>query len=478
MSSDTSPDTLFESVFDGAPVGIALLDPGGRFLRTNAALQTMLGYDDTALRPHRFADLTHPNDVEQHARLLRELLAGTRSSYEFATSCLRPDGRTVHAEVMGSMVRPGIVLVIVKDVTAEWEARDQLRRSREQLGIAIASIDMGFFEWDIVTDRMMWSEEMSRLAGVSSEPLIHPFGARFYLIHQDDVGMVLDNVHETLADRARRSFESEFRLVRPDGEERWVLAKAHIFRDQAGHPLRALGALFDVTHRRRLQEQFLHAQKLEAIGRFASFVAHDFNNALAVIVGQIDVLLLTQTVPAITRQALVEISEAAERAAHLTQQLLTFSRKGNDAPRVLDPNDTLARLAVFLRTLANPHQLSMTLTPDVGLIRIDERQLEQAVVNLVVNARDAMPDVGAIVIMTGRTSDGRVSIAVSDTGTGIDEEAMSRLFEPFFTTKPAGQGTGLGLAVVLAVTEHANGEVRVDSLPGRGTTFDLRFPQA
>jgi PAS domain S-box-containing protein len=478
MALEETHDALFESVFDAAPVGIALLSPLGRFMRSNAALQAMLGYDDATLQAHRFADLTHPDDIDAHATALNELLAGTRTSYELSTRCVRRSGAVVHAQVTVSVVRPGVLLAIVKDVTTEWEARDQLRRSREQLGIALSSVDMGFFEWDIVTDRMMWSEEMSRLAGLRPEPLVHPFGSRFYLIHPDDIEMVKAAIHETLADRSRCVFEREFRLVRPDAEERWVFAKAHVFRNRTGEPVRALGALFDITERRRLQEQFFHAQKMEAIGRFASSVAHDFNNVLAVIVGQIDVMLMTHALPSLTRQGLTDISEAAERAAHLIQQLLTFSRKGDAAPRVLDPNETLARLEALLRTLAGGNQLNVSLTPDVGHIRIDERQLEQALINLVINARDAMPVAGPVTISTGRTSDGRVSIAVRDTGIGIDEDAMPRLFEPFFTTKPPGQGTGLGLAVVLAIVEQANGEVRVDSVPGRGTTFDLRFEAA
>jgi len=335
---------------------------------------------------------------------------------------------------------------------------------------------MGFFEWDIVLDRMVWSEEMSRLAGLAPERLVHRFGARFYLIHPDDVEMVRASVRDALGDRNRRRFECEYRIIRPDGEERWVLAKAHVFRRDDGEPVRALGALFDVTHRRVLQQQFLHAQKMEAIGRFASSVAHDFNNVLAVIVGQSDLMLMTHELTANTRQALTDISEAAGRAADLTQQLLTFSRKGNEAPRVVDPNDTLTRIEGLLQTLIGDHELNVDLTPTVGRIRIDERQLEQALINLVVNARDAMPLTGTITITTGRTSDGGISVAVRDTGVGIDERIMPRLFEPFFTTKPPGKGTGLGLAVVLAVVETASGEVRVVSVPGRGTTFELRFP--
>ena len=177
-------------------------------------------------------------------------------------------------------------------------------------------------------------------------------------------------------------------------------------------------------------------------------------------------------------QGVIEISSAAERAAHLMRQLLTFSRKGNTEPRQLNPNETLISLEAFIRPLAGPHQLRLLLSPAVGRIRIDERQLEQAIVNLVVNARDAMTETGVITIETDTTPDGRVTIAVTDTGTGFDELTKTRLFEPFFTTKAPGQGTGLGLAVVLAVVEEAKGDVHVESTPGRGALFELRFPGA
>lgn len=227
-----------------------------------------------------------------------------------------------------------------------------------------------------------------------------------------------------------------------------------------------------------LQEQLLHAQKMEAIGRLASGIAHDFNNTLAIIVGQCDVLRMTSPSPPTLNQGLADIADAAERAAHLTQQLLTFSRKGTSRPRIIDPNAVLLRLEAFIRPIAGPHDLELALTPVAGRIRIDQRQLEQAVVNLVINARDAMLPKGRIVVSTGRTAEGLVFIAVRDSGTGIDAATKARLFEPFFTTKPEGRGTGLGLAVVRAVVEEASGTVHVESAPGQGATFELRFPAA
>jgi two-component system cell cycle sensor histidine kinase/response regulator CckA len=469
-------DALFESVFDAAALGIALVDVDGRFVRCNAALQAMLGYDEPAFRRRRFVDITHPEDSAAHQASFADVMGGIRFSAHLSTRYVHHDGRVVHAEVATSLTPAGLMVCFIKDVSAQWHAQERLRRSQDQLGIALSSVDMGFWEWDVPTDHMMWSEEMAQLVGLSSGPVIGRFGERFYLIHPDDVANVTRTVHEAVADRQRHTLDCEFRIVRPNGDQRWIFAKAHVFRTAAGEPQRVLGAVIDVTQRRMLQEQFLHAQKMEAIGRFASGLAHDFNNTLAIIVGQCDVLRMTAASPATISQGLADIAEAAERAAHLTQQLLTFSRKDTARPRVVDPNAILSRLEAFMRPVAGIHDLELVLTAGTGNIRIDERQLEQAVVNLVINARDAMADKGRILVSTGQADDGMVSIAVSDTGVGIDAATKARLFEPFFTTKPEGRGTGLGLAVVKAVVDEAHGTVHVDSAPGKGATFELRFP--
>src|SRR4051812_1491740 len=457
---------------------MALVDPDGRFIRCNETLQSILGHAEAALQGRSFVEFTHPDDIANDAGRLAELLAGARPSYELSTRYVHRDGRVVHAQVTASRSSTGLVVAVVNDVTAEWEARDQLRRSRERLGLTLSSIDMGFWEWDVATDHMVWSEEMARLCGLGAALVDGRYGERFYLIHPDDRRMVTRTVHEALANPEQRVIACEFRVVRPNQDERWVVGKAHIFRDAAGQPLRVVGALMDVTPMRILREEFLQAQKMEAVGRFVSGIAHDFNNALMVIGGQCDVLGMTTLTPEKMRRGLAEISDAVDRAANLTQQLLTFSRKGQADPQVLDPNATLQRLETFIKPIVGAHDLRLALATQAGWISVDERQLEQAVINLVINARDAMPEKGVITISTGNIADGRVFIAVQDSGVGMDAATKSRLFEPFFTTKAPGHGTGLGLAVVLAVVEGARGDIHVETAPGAGATFELRFPQA
>jgi len=197
-----------------------------------------------------------------------------------------------------------------------------------------------------------------------------------------------------------------------------------------------------------------------------------------VIIGQCDMLRMTDMSLATVHQGLEEISAAAGRAGDLTRQLLTFSRKGEANPQLIDPSDVISQMEGFMGALVGQHELRVVLDRRAALIRVDPRQLEQAIMNLVVNARDAIPDNGVITVRTATVADDGVAIIVNDTGTGMDQITRARIFEPFFTTKPAGEGTGLGLAVVLSVVEAAGGSVRVESAPGHGTTFELRFPRA
>src|SRR4051812_14322155 len=244
MSGAETRDVLFESIFDAAAVGMALVDPDGRFIRCNEALQSILGHGEAALQGRSFVEFTHPDDVANDAGLLAELLAGTLPSYERSTRYLHRDGHVVHARLTASRSSTGVVVAIITDVTAEWDARDQLRRSRERLGLTLSSIDMGFWEWDVPTDHMVWSEEMARLCGLGAGLVVEGrYGERFYLIHPDDRRMVTTTVHQALADPDQRVIACEFRVVSPNQDQRWVVGKAHIFRDASGQPLRVVGAL-------------------------------------------------------------------------------------------------------------------------------------------------------------------------------------------------------------------------------------------
>jgi PAS domain S-box-containing protein len=277
------------------------------------------------------------------------------------------------------------------------------------------------------------------------------------------------------------------------GGVRWVQTIKHPLVDAGGTADQVLGVSTDITERKRLEAELLHSQKLDAVGQLAGGVAHDFNNMLTVITGYSAILLeaLDRSDP--NRADVEEIKSAADRAAALTRQLLAFSRKQVLQPRVLDLNtDVIAGLEKMLRRLIGEDvELVTTLDEQLGLVNADPGQIEQVIMNLAVNARDAMPDGGRLVIETanvdlGADHTGRhigvkpgryIMLAVTDTGRGMSRETMARMFEPFFTTKEKGKGTGLGLATVYGVVKQSGGDIWVDSEPGQGTTFKVYLPR-
>jgi len=287
------------------------------------------------------------------------------------------------------------------------------------------------------------------------------------------------------------SWSGEMTAARSDGTRRELQLNASLFADTRGTPVGMLASFSDLTERKRLQEQLLQAQKMESVGRLAGGIAHDFNNLLTVITGCLDVALLDVGSNDELRADLTEIGRAADSAADLTRQLLAFSRKQIIAPKVLDLNVVTARVHGMLqRLLGVDITLEIVTASGLGLIRFDPGQAEQILVNLAVNARDAMPNGGRLTLETSnvtldresvRTHPGSVPgayvmLAVSDTGVGMDADTLAHAFEPFFTTKPLGQGTGLGLAMIHGAVSQNGGRVEVYSEPGHGTSFKIYLP--
>jgi PAS domain S-box-containing protein len=288
-----------------------------------------------------------------------------------------------------------------------------------------------------------------------------------------------------------RNYETAFWAK--DG--RWVTVNTSvsILRDRTGGTVGTLGVMKDITERKQLEDQLRQSQKMEAIGRLAGGVAHDFNNLLMVIVGRADLLLDELAADHPLRRHVALIQKTSDRGAALVQQLLAFSRKQVLQPTVLDLNALVAKMEKLLRRLIGEHiELVTVLAPGTAHVQADRTQLEQAILNLVVNARDAMPSGGRLVLETAKVeldqtyvrwhrsarSGQHVMLSVSDTGVGMDAETQSRLFEPFFTTKPPGQGTGLGLATVYGIVKQSGGNIWVYSEPGQGATFKIYLPEA
>jgi two-component system cell cycle sensor histidine kinase/response regulator CckA len=239
-----------------------------------------------------------------------------------------------------------------------------------------------------------------------------------------------------------------------------------------------VGAMVDVTDRRRLEEQLAHAEKMESVARLAGGVAHDFNNLLTVILSHAELMREPIRHLATATEDLNQIESATVRAAALTKQLLAFARRQVITPKVLELNDLLrGRERVLRRLVGDNIELELRLAPGRSLIRADPRQIEQVVINLAMNARDAMPRGGRLIIETELKNSEDVVLVVSDTGEGMSTEVMEHAFDPFFTTKPVGQGSGLGLATCYGIVKQSDGHIEVSSELGRGTTFRLYFPK-
>jgi two-component system, cell cycle sensor histidine kinase and response regulator CckA len=333
------------------------------------------------------------------------------------------------------------------------------------------------------------SEPFTYLTGYSVEALARQGGWASF-IHPEDKSIV--------SQRQARWFVgqtdvSEFRIVTQNGEERWLRDYTCPVRDgtQAG-VVHVYGAGQDITERRRLEEPLRQAQKMEAIGRLAGGIAHDFNNLLQVVSGYSEMLLRRLTGRSALRQYVQEIQNVAEQGAVLTRQLMMVSRKPLLQPQVLDFKDIINKITPILqRTLGEDIELVIRLHPMLGQVAVEPGQLEQVILNLAVNARDAMPQGGRLTIeaanvtldtplisrLAGIAPGEYIKLAVSDTGFGIDADTQAHIFEPFFTTKEAGKGTGLGLFTVYGTVSQNGGAMQVESTPGVGSTFTIHWPR-
>jgi PAS domain S-box-containing protein len=405
------------------------------------------------------------------------------------------------------------------------------RAASELLALAEQAGRLGIIEWDVPSGRVSLSSRCLELYGLDSFNFDGRYQTLLACVHREDQPRTTARLEQAFADR-EPLVEVDFRIVRAnDGELRWIEARRLIFYDAAGTPRRVVGVSVDVTEqkrasaqlraftetleeavrartheleaqheaRRKAEDLLRQSQKMEAVGQLTGGVAHDFNNLLTVIMGGLDVigreLAKLGDIPSAARigRARDLATQGAQRAAVLTNRLLAFSRQQALDPGPLDANRLVADTAELLRrTLGEAIALETVLAGGLWLAFADQNQLETAILNLAVNARDAMPEGGKMTIETANTyldeayaeavaeplEPGQyVLIAVADTGSGMDRSALERAFEPFFTTKATGRGTGLGLSQVYGFVRQSSGHVRIYSEPGHGTTVKLYLPR-
>jgi signal transduction histidine kinase/CheY-like chemotaxis protein len=301
-------------------------------------------------------------------------------------------------------------------------------------------------------------------------------------VHPEDQAAVKAAIERATADGA--PFDVEFRSGEGAGAERRLALRGQGQAGGDGRPVHLIGVVLDVTERRGLERQLIQAQKMEAIGNLAGGIAHDFNNQLTGMIGHLKFAQRALPPGTQVRADVDEVERAARRAAELTSQLLSYARRQMIMPTIVNLNDAVLALEPMLRRLlAENITIDIDLAADLWPTRVDAGQLEQVLVNLAVNARDAMPDGGTLRIATRNVRDGGdagdfAEVLMEDTGVGMSADVLSRIFDPFFTTKPVGQGTGLGLAMCYGIVKQADGHIAVNSELGIGTTFRVRLPRA
>jgi PAS domain S-box-containing protein len=378
-----------------------------------------------------------------------------------------------------------------RDITERKWADEALRQSREQLRVALKSARMATWRWDLQSDVRVWDAEFATpwsTADGSTDGTPRPFLDQ---VHPDDRTRVSEAIRAAVEGSSQ--YREEYRVVSPEGAIHWLTDQGEVIRDQSGRPLYMAGACVDVSHHRHVEEQLRQVQRMDAVGRLAGGMAHETNNQMAVVLGFADFVLGRSDLADRVREDVEQIRKAAERTAGITSQLLAFSRRQFTRPKLLELNEVVASFEpVLRRAVSDGCELRLVFARELALVKADPGQIEQILLNLALNACDAMPQGGTLTVETANVTLSReytrlkpairvqpgpyVRIAVSDTGHGMSRETLGRVFEPFFTTKAVGQGTGLGLATVYGLVKQADGYIWVYSEPGIGTTFKMYFP--
>ncbi|HXR86023.1 MAG TPA: PAS domain-containing protein [Stellaceae bacterium] len=444
----------------------------------------------TPWSPAELIKLVHPDDRERFRNSRAdELLGKAMPPLEYRIT--RPDGverivRRESAVTLDAEKRPIRLFGTLQDITERKQAEIELLQSRESMARAQQIANMGSFDHDLQTGRITWSDQMYAILGVEKGKEAPSWETTLRYVHPEDREAYIES-RERVTEANSDLFE--FRIIRPDGQERVLCREVDVHFSDDGRPMRIFGTMHDVTQRvvaaareRELERQLLHSQKLEALGTLAGGIAHDLNNTLVPIMALSKLTARRFESGTPVRNNLDTIYEASERARDLVRRVLAFSRK-EEPDRQQEANlAEVVREALKLMRATVPTSIQLdSEIADVPSIRADASQIHQVITNLVSNAAGAMTNgMGTITVSLGLASVKKapkeIRLSVADTGCGMDEATQQRIFEPFFTTKAVGQGTGLGLSIVHGIVSSHGGRIEVKSAPGKGTRLDLYFP--
>ena len=492
----------YQLIFDGSPVPMWVSDlKTGAFLEVNEAAIRHYGFSREEFLARTIRDICSPEEVSKLAGYLADR-ASERPGPGIGQAGLwqhqSKDGKFIDLEITWSVILfngQEALLTMANDITGARRATDALKKTETSLAAAQRIAHLGSWEMDLTnaedlnSNPLYWSDETYRIFGL--EPRQVPVTIEFFFscIHPDDRQGIKEIV--STAFRHTQPYDVEHRILLPGAAERVVRQRAEFALDAGGKPVQMRGIVMDITERKHLEEQLRQSQKMEGIGQLAGGVAHDFNNILTVTHGHALLLLGDKSLSKSAKESAQEIAQAAERGAGLTRPLLAFSRRQIMQFRRLDLNEVLNGMTVMLgRILGEDIAVQMKYWPRPAFVEADASMIEQVLLNLAVNARDAMPKGGELAIEVSLTElhahrpsshpeagiGQFVCLQVTDNGDGIAPENLRRIFEPFFTTKDAGKRTGLGLATVYGIVKQHEGWVEADSEPGKGATFRVYLP--
>lgn len=482
-------DAKDRDLFEGVPVGLYRTTPDGRILDVNRKLVTLLGYPSrqALLAISAVSLYVDAEDRERWSRIVRQegevrAFEMRMRRYDGTVIWVRHSARSVIAP-SGQEEYEGAL----EDITERTRAEQALRTSEERYSAAFEQVAIGLAEVGFDGRFLRVNRYLCERLGYSAGELLSLTVAD--VTHPDDLPATRVYLREAAGWAG--AYRREKRYLRKDGTAVWAQLTACVVRRGDAEPDFFISVVEDLSERKLLEAQLLHAQKLEAVGQLAGGVAHDFSNLIGAILGYSQLLERSLAAEDPRRADVGEIRRAGQRAAALIQQLLTFARRQDTQPQLVDLNALLLNVGRLLtRVLGTDVQLEWRLAPVLPAVRLDPGQFEQVILNLGINARDAMPEGGTLSVGTSlvQVDYGHVSrhagarigphvvVTVTDTGMGMSREVLQRAFEPFFTTKGPDRGSGLGLAICYGIVRQSGGSIWAYSEPGRGTTFRLHFP--
>jgi len=485
----------YRGLLEAAPDAMVVVNGAGEIVLLNLQAEKQFGYrrDElvgqkvTNIIPEGFAERLIADDLRSTEAALAQVIG---TGIELVAR--RKDDTEFPIEIMLSPLQGAegiLVTAAIRDISVRKAAEEELRRTNQILETTQAMARLGGWELDVVHDTLFWTDETYRIHETSPAEYSPTVATGIAFYAPESLPLIAAAVEDAIERGA--SFDLELELITATG--RWISVRATgVATMEQGRTTKITGAFQDITERKRLEAQLHQSQRLEAVGQLAGGIAHDFNNLLTAIRGYAELARRGLEEDERRRDDLAEVIANADRAAALIRQLLAFGRRQVLEPRVMDPAEVVGDMASMLRRLLGEHiELATHTVRGLGWIKVDPSQLEQIIVNLAVNAADAMPDGGKLTIElcnaefdaayvaahAGAIPGPYVLLAVSDTGVGMDKATQAHVFEPFFTTKEPGKGTGMGLATVYGIVKQSGGFIYVYSEPGQGTTFRIYLPR-